>query len=812
MALNTIDVNITVHAPGVEATINKVVSGVDRIGTAADKMAGVRTEMAKLTSAFAGLFAVRIAGDAILGLVSKANMMTEAMNKVRIASDLNAEQQDRLKTAIIAASGATRLSFEESASAAKNLLQAGLDVGSTIAALTPVLGLAQIGETGTEEIAKLVGTLARFGISAQGIELAFDKMFKAAKLSTLDVKEFTQVLTKAAPGAIAAGISFDSMVSSLALIRSGMANASSTGTLFGRAMRTFIDTKKVQEIEKAFGVVLIAGGKLRDPLHIFNDLSQSIGTNILKAGELGRIMGVQGSAPVLSSLKAFREGIVANNGQLVKGAELADFFNNSVARAGGEGAKALAISMESLGAQFDRVKNSLGVFVGLALEGLNTNLGAVVGKIANLVTGLNSLIGSGTRLKSAFGFIASWAVTFGAVAVSLLALVSGFRIAGAAAGLLRAGILSIGPARLVIGGIEAAIMRLSIVMMGSVTPVRFLGIALRGLGAALGPIGILLTVLTLVPGVISGIASLLGFGGKNDAEKKKAAELAALETGAAAQEKSAHAVDAAAEALKAQVTKFEKTLDAPFPFFDPKVMNTAIKIRDAVGAAFGPEAAGKLGPHLQVLGEAFKELRTQGGLTEMTMRKMAGGEGQIGALEALKASGGLLESLGQLPKGTAKQVQEMTDALEKSVSAPAVKTRGILGTLIPQFATREQQAAATARAEELKKPSIFPFAGMAEFEMPIPRATPAAGIRAPGLTLPFQAIAAGQAVEAQSRATQAALTATTTRTVLSESLRAAVSNIKFNQPIEIVMDGGRLPAILRSGHAADDASSGRAPP
>lgn len=198
----------------------------------------LRAKVAGVAAAITAYFSARIFSDA----VGSAAEFEAALSRVQAASGASAGELEQLRAAADAAGTNTKFTATEAAGALETLAKSGLSASDSVAALGPVLTLAQSG--GVE-----LGAAAEFVTKAvNGMGLSFgeagrvaDVLAKGANASNTSVEGLAQALSFAAPVANSLGLSLEQTVAIIGKFADAGIDAGRAGTALNSILSQFSD-------------------------------------------------------------------------------------------------------------------------------------------------------------------------------------------------------------------------------------------------------------------------------------------------------------------------------------------------------------------------------------------------------------------------------------------------------------------------------------------------------------------------------------------------------------------------------------------
>jgi TP901 family phage tail tape measure protein len=690
MALNNmgggigITINLNINAPGATQTTTQVTQGLNQVASAG---AGAAQSVEKFKEKFqqlAGEYNKMVVGQhligAVMGLVKITDEITAGMASIKtvITDAFDPQAAQRLKSVLMDVSETTGTSFKDMAAMTHELLSQGLSVGDVENLIGPLNKFITVGDISVDKATDLTVALTNMGISAKNAGEAYDVILNLANKTTIRAPEFVDVLTRAAPAANLAHQSFLELASSAALLRKSFSGGKQEATALFQTLATLERTKIQDKIAKAFGVDVAINkktGELKPLLDIIQEVNVAIGKGHGSVSDLFNIFGSRTGAQVFAGgITTLQQGMELGGKQHM-GQDLIDATRTEAGTSKGSVDQAFSVKMENFTAQVDRLKSAL-------TDLLADSGGVIANALTNMVRGLTDLI-QGFRhilelspwIKDIFGILVSTGGKFALLAGGFLVVSAGVKIASAAFSSLRTSLFGVAAAE---------------------------GVAAMGAKAfwksLLGPIGLLLTVISMV----SDIFSIFSEGEKAQDKSMSVADSLkqtsfANQTAADKLLGAAEALDEASQAYKELVVQYSAGLVTNFPTFDKAKDLPAIAAAVAAAPTTGlmtPEAAKVLGDQIKkiftaptlsgaegnrTLNEAARALQTLGGAAAA-----AAAEHQPGAAAAVKVFDTMLKTFEAMAKKNAVQLTSDTQQLVKGYNPTTEELTPLPSTLRAQ--------------------------------------------------------------------------------------------------------------------------------
>jgi phage-related protein len=393
-----------------------------------------------MVGTFAGgalLGAVNAAKDAIVGLgastVSVASDFESGMARFASVAGSSLAQAgfslDDVKAKALELGAVTQFSAAEAQDAMINLAKGGVPVQDIMAGATQAtLDLAAAGELGlanaADIVAKQLGVWASTGVQAADVS---NLMAQAANASTVDVGELAMGLAQVGGVGKVAGLSFQDLTQTMALIAPGFGSASDAGTslkgvLLGMTPSTNAAKEQFRDLglmafdaaeaAKAFGVDISNSG---DPLeevdaamrqYIQSTLHIKQGTtefnkaydDLYSKFEYSKFYDASGSFLGMQNAAGLLQGSLAGMGEDAKAAALKVMFGTDSFRAaaflaeqGASGFDAMGVAMNGAGSAAEQaaIRNQTFTFAWDSLKGSIETVQILIGSaLLPALTGL----------------------------------------------------------------------------------------------------------------------------------------------------------------------------------------------------------------------------------------------------------------------------------------------------------------------------------------------------------------------------------------------------------------------------------------
>ena len=171
----------------------------------------------------------------------------------------------------------TAFSASEAAEGMKFLAQAGFETDEIMSALPETLNLAAAGNLDLGEAADIASNvLSGMRLETDDLSGVVDGLAAAASNSNTDVRQMGSAFAQVAPGAAAAGVSFEETAAALGVLADNGIQAGAGGTALNAALRTMIKpSKEAEDAAKRLGLRFTdATGQVRPMVDIVSDLEE----------------------------------------------------------------------------------------------------------------------------------------------------------------------------------------------------------------------------------------------------------------------------------------------------------------------------------------------------------------------------------------------------------------------------------------------------------------------------------------------------------------------------------------------------------
>lgn len=676
--LNGLNIQITVNAPNVEQTTSTVVRGLKQVEEAAKDTTKSTKEMRGEFVQVAGAFTSLAIGKQILGVLGafaeKADAVTTGMAKIRSVTILQDAEEKSLKNTILSVSEATGNSFANVAEASKNLLAQSLNPKQVEEVLGPLFKLSKVGDLGVESATNLVVALGNMGVMGEKISPAFDVMLNLSNKSSLNVKDFVEVLTKAGPVAANLGVDFKDLAQTAALLRKGFSSGAEEGTSLVNALTAMTNPKKLKSLGEVFNVDLInrATGQLKPLMQIWQEVAKAVGTTAVDQGKLTQIFGSRTGARVFATaIGGFQRGMQFGD-SMKQGKELFSSLNEEANNAGGNLERSFSERMKTMGESVNQLKTALDNLLGVLGGGFASTLTSLVAGLTNVISSVREWLTANPELAATLGTVVGLIAQFAAGFAVFMTFFGAIKLVGFGIAFMRAGMLALSttmaglPAVAAEARLAFGVMRLGLTSVGGAAAMArvAMGALWRSL---LGPFGLILLLFDVLPM----IGKWLGIGASGvdkTASTAQAMKLSAdaMNSTANALKDSASELDLFAQKLKDSIAMYSGAFMKKPMVIDPN----QIKVGTQVASAFANQTNTPIEsilPFVNALEEETKQAR---------IAAASGGKFVVPAitteraLEAHRVLGGMAALLGPQMAKQHKFFEDTTHNREQGASFP----------------------------------------------------------------------------------------------------------------------------------------------
>jgi len=218
------------------------INPVEIIIRAKDQASSVFSSVGAKVSAVGAAIAAYFGINAFVGAVKGAAELEAKLSEVQAVSGATTAEMLLLRKAAEDAGATTKFSATEGAEALANLARSGLSAKDAVAALPPVLLLAQAGGVGLGEASDYVTKIVMgMGLAFTDAGRVADVLAKGANASNTSVTGLAQALSYSAPLAKSLGLSLETTVAIIGKFADAGIDASRAGTALNAIMAQFSD-------------------------------------------------------------------------------------------------------------------------------------------------------------------------------------------------------------------------------------------------------------------------------------------------------------------------------------------------------------------------------------------------------------------------------------------------------------------------------------------------------------------------------------------------------------------------------------------
>ena len=245
----------------------------------------------------AATIAIGALAAGVTASVQKAAEFEQKMSKVKAITGSTGEDFDKLTQLARDMGSQTAFSASEAADGITFLGQAGFKADQIMQALPDTLNLAAAGGIGLGEAADIASNvLSGMRLPVEELKGVTDGLAVAASNSNTSITGMGSAFAMAAPGAAAAGVSFDEVAAALGVLGDNGIQASAGGTALNAALRTMIKpSREAEQAARRLGVSFTnQDGTIKDLVDIVSDLE----TANVKAKDVMVLFGEEGGRAI----------------------------------------------------------------------------------------------------------------------------------------------------------------------------------------------------------------------------------------------------------------------------------------------------------------------------------------------------------------------------------------------------------------------------------------------------------------------------------------------------------------------------------
>jgi len=411
----------------------------DRAANAAQQAAYRPARMAVMqTQLLANYTATRTLMDSMRAGIQFTLQYEEELMHLRTITKATDDQMKGLQSTIEAVSNTTRYSADDLTNAAAALSETGVTINQMAGSLKAVSDLATAtGANFTMAVNTVTGSLGAFKMSANDTEDVANMIAQAVNSSRLTMDKLKTSIETAGETASQAGVSFKEFLAAAATISD---SGTGTGQTLGNGMRQLL--LDLENPSKG----------LKDSLSRLGLVEEDI--NVKTQGLYGALMNLKTAGFTASdAMNVFEARSSSAFNALTSNLQKMELFQETLLNTDAA-TRANADQMQTLGAQFDRVKNQTNLLVSEALKPMAVVLTNVFEVIAD---GEGKLKEMSVLVQGVGALLAGGAFAVGLkYAASLLGGIAGLLVPGGS--ILRATTwaAALGPIGLYVGAVSAA--------------------------------------------------------------------------------------------------------------------------------------------------------------------------------------------------------------------------------------------------------------------------------------------------------------------------------------------------------------------
>ena len=433
MALNQFGIGILFTAKdAASATIKQLDKNFRELDSTTDQQKKGFKDHGKSLATGMAMMAVGAGGlKASFNLAGQFGTFEQGLARVGAISMAGEEDLKALGAAAKQAGLDTQFSPTEAVTGLQNLVAVGFNAKESIELLNPALDFAAGGMLSVDQSTATVSSALKvFGKDAKDATLVADQLLKISNLTSLSANDLQQALGTVSRGANLTGQRLEEMLPAMGLVKNTGVDVSVAASSVSAALLAM--AKNAKGFKKVGVEVADSTGKFRPMIDIVLDYTKHAATMTNEAERAAlsvKLFGKFGATAAAAIGKQLTQGVRTASGQLLKGAEAADFLRAQMEGASGTAKEFKDKINAGFAGQMTLLKGSA--------ETLAVTLGEPIAKallpvIKGLIFLLNKLIEGFTWLpgpvKTAFGFL----MTFGS---ALLFIMGAIKVATALFGI-----------------------------------------------------------------------------------------------------------------------------------------------------------------------------------------------------------------------------------------------------------------------------------------------------------------------------------------------------------------------------------------
>lgn len=431
-----------------------------------DRLKGMNTSLNEVVIGF-GALGGAIAAVAT-GFVSSAASFEKEMSRVKAVSQATSGEFERLKETAERLGAESSFDATQAASGLYELSAAGLAVNDAIAALPPTIHLAEAGNLGLAESAKITtGVMSGMRIPVENLSHAADVLTQTSLKANTSIQETGEAFGYAGSIMASTGHSIEDVAELVAVLANNSIRGSRAGTSLAGGIRELLKpTEDAIATLDRLGVSILDDEGHTKKLNVVLDELRAVGAG---AGDMIRIFGAEAGRDLIPVLQTSTSEVAKLRGALLS----VDGVTERVAKTQMDN---FSGALERLGGSFDGLKQAM---AGPFLTVLAAAADGMAGLVDALKDGYEYLgpVGTGlTAITTAVGVTAAavaamtgvWSFMLRPVltlARAMPAVSGGIAATGSAAGAASGSVTILGHA---FTGAAGAAIRFSGIMAGMV--------------------------------------------------------------------------------------------------------------------------------------------------------------------------------------------------------------------------------------------------------------------------------------------------------------------------------------------------------
>lgn len=424
--------------PAMQANNERVQRWINFSERATKAAALQKGSLVELAGAYNALVVVKHVMAAMVGVLQPAMEMETALSDLKVTTGLSAENIDRVAAAARNAAEYTVFTPPEAIEGAKRLNLAVRDTGATVAALRPVLMMAQafMGKNVAGAADLAARTMGAFNLDASELEPTLNKLVAGARAVGVQVSQLEGGMGKLGVAASRVGSGFEDTFPAYLLAVKGGLSAEEAATGLKTALGRLSDPKVSSRLAAALGVVVSKGGEfssVRDMMLSLAEASETSGLSHVEYSQaIGKAFGDRAIKPIMVNVAKLNKGILDQNGNLLRGAEAWDFIARDMNNSTSMLTDASEEAMKPFGAQLALMMESMKNLAEVALKPILEILKPLVSTVSTVASGVRKLFQDfgafSTVLSFVFGNIVGGIGIFAALVGGLMAVAGVSRI------------------------------------------------------------------------------------------------------------------------------------------------------------------------------------------------------------------------------------------------------------------------------------------------------------------------------------------------------------------------------------------------